>query len=307
MPTKKKRDVTVSPSQLLAMDCRLNWDLGYRQGFRKRGITPAERLYMTPQKERHPGLMLEGFSEWAEERRTKIANSGDQAKMDDVVMAGEFLCRIYDEYWIESGLDKLDVLATEHTVKIPLVDPATGKPVKAFLNARLDGVVRDPRSGHLLVLEHKTYSRLDKADMERSHQFAIQILLARALCQQEGWGEKVIGVLYNGAKKPRYEGGQHHLPVKKFELADYFHRTTLLRTERQLQVVAERAFYQWKLFYKTRDLPIFPQPASMRCAMCDFSDVCLEMQRGGDWRYLLEQDYYQRGNEKRPEPEIEIE
>jgi hypothetical protein len=109
------------------------------------------------------------------------------------------LLLMYQWRWHDSGIE---VLATEQSFRLPLVNPATGKPSVLFDFAGvIDGIVR-MEDGRLAVMEHKTLGEDHgpDSDLRRrlriDHQISFYVDAARML------GYAVDTVLYDVTRKP---------------------------------------------------------------------------------------------------------
>lgn len=275
-----------------AMGCRLAWHLGYREGWRPvRSATPLEfGLAVHKALEEYYGNQADPVKVFADvwDSREGVLDPSEFREHRDLGVA---MLRGYREHY--RGKDNFEVLATEHLLSRPLPTP-TGGTSKCILNARLDGLVRNLVDGHLYVLEHKTFSRLTPSWLELDHQMTSQVWLGRHLAETLGVEGKVIGVIWNGLRK--------QMPSPRVKAA-LFERHTVTRTENHQRVFLERAYWQYRDFYATHgaEVPIYPQPEQVRCAMCDFASVCRVYQSGGDWQFLLESGYTRRGQKTQDE------
>lgn len=278
----------VSPSQLDAMDCRLKWSLGYPKGFRPIkaaiplelgiGIHEALEYY-------HKGDQvgaIEFFASWAENRIDQLGIDATDRFIEAMTLGKQMITGYVEEY---ADRDDFEVLVTEQTLRhrLPIPDGGTSR---YTLTVRLDGLVREHETAKLYSLEHKTYARLDPKAMEMNQQFTAQIWLGRYMADKLGLEDHVHGVIYNGLRK-QAPGPRVKAPL--------FHREKLYRTESEIHTMLYRAYWACREFAQ-KDLAIYPQPSPIRCSMCDFRGVCLEMQRGGDWESLLEMDFTRRSN-----------
>lgn len=283
------REPTVSPSQLDAMSCRFAWYLGYKQGFKAKRSSIALELgsgihHALDHYYAGKGDPVDCFKEWADGRIKKISPKweDDRKAMEDAKELGTAMLTGYLETY--DGKDDFTVIATEKTLKRKLPVPGTGTLSKCNVVVRLDGLVRDHTTGKLFSLEHKTFSRLSLGQLELDHQFTAQVWVGQVLSQEMGLDEPVVGVIYNGLRK------QAPGPRVKLKL---FERHKLYRTERHIEVFLHRAYWQYREM-NSEKLPIYPQPNQIRCGQCDFKEVCTEYQRGGDWRFILNEQYSQR-------------
>lgn len=288
------RDITISPSQIQSMDCRLRWHWGYRKGYRSKGLTPALDLGtgIHAALEAHYGRNedpVEVFDEWATVRTSELDPSwtDDLVAMQEVRELGTAMLNAYvEEYGTSAEEEGFEVLATERTLKIPLHNPLTGEESPYFLVARLDGIVRDLTTGKIFSLEHKTYSRLDTKIFDIDPQFSAQVALARECLGELGLeNETVAGVIYNGLRK------QKKTPRVRSPL---FHRERIYRNDRQTDVFLHQAYHKATEFY-SGEIAIYPEPSTMKCAFCDFNDPCKAYVIGDDWKYLMQIGYVGRG------------
>ena len=283
------REITLSPSQMAAMDCRLNWFLSYHEGYRPvksstalelgTGIHDALEHYY------NGGEDPAGhFALWADRRMKEIGAVWDD-DVDSMLEAKELGIAMLEGYVKEyAGRDNFEVIATEKTLSRRIPIPGKGTLSKCKLVARLDGLVRDHTTGRLFSLEHKTFSRFNPSSIEIDHQFTAQVWLGQNLADELGLDEEVVGVIYNGLRKQK-PSTRTKLPL--------FERHKLFRTQNQIDVMLHRAYWQYREFYRP-DLPIYPQPNPMRCGWCSFQNVCTEYQRGGDYQFLLDEQFIKR-------------
>lgn len=278
---------TISPSQLDAMSCRYAWYLGYKRGYSaKRSSSALEfgtgihvALEAHYKKNRDP---VKTFTTWADRRirelNTDFPESAEQ--LLDMRALGQGMLEGYlKEY---DGRDDFEVLETEKYLTRPLPPPTDKDPdPNCSISVRLDGLVRDNRTGKLFSLEHKTFSQFSLAFMNRDHQLTAQVFVGQALINSMGIEGEMAGVIYNGLRK--------QLPGPKVKLR-LFERHQIYRNSRQIEVFLHRAYHQY-MESQRKDLAIYPQPNVVRCSQCDFSDVCLAYMLGEDWRFLLKELY----------------
>jgi len=284
----RKKFYGVSTSQLDAMGCRQKWFWGYPEGYRPKiaaiplelGTAIHEALEYHYKGDRTGAVSF--YLDWVTNRIEQLGYDVDD-KFYDAMNLGEVMLTGYFEEYADK--DNFEVIATESTLRHHLPTPNGGRSIYT-LTARLDGLVRDLETGKLYSLEHKTYRSLDKRAMEMNQQFTAQIWLGRYMADKLGLDELVYGVIYNGLRK------QAPGPRVKSPL---FHRETLYRTEQEINTLLHRAYWASREFAQ-KDLKIYPQPQPIQCAMCDFRDVCLEKQRGGDWQFLLDTNFTKRGD-----------
>jgi|APSaa5957512622_1039677.scaffolds.fasta_scaffold13968_4 hypothetical protein len=269
-----ERMATISPSQLRAMECRQQWAWAYRDGYKANrmgdalelgiGIHEALEVYYKGEEDDPAGY----FEKWFGIRGI------DSEKM---LKLGKAMLEGYVDHWY--GKDEFDVLGTEKTIFRPLPVPYTDQVAECSVVVRLDMLVRCHRTGKLFSLDHKTFSRFNSKDIENDQQFTAQIWVGETLTD----GEPIVGVIYNGLRK------QTPGPRVKLNL---FERRKTFRNQAQIDAFLLRAYFQYR---DAKTWEIFPQPGSIKCNMCDFQAPCSEKQRGGDYEYLLQENYTKRG------------
>ncbi len=280
---------SISPSQLDAMSCRFAWCLGYQKGYRPKrsaialefgtGIHFALEQYYG-KKHQNP---VKAFAEWADKRIHELADFPDDAMR--LAESKDLGVGMLEGYLEEYPKDGFEVLATEKFLKSPLPSPTDKDPeIDCLLSARLDGLVRDNQTGLLFSLEHKTFSQFSPGFMDRDHQMTAQVWLGRSLAQNLKIEGEVAGVIYNGLRK------QLPGPRVKNRL---FERHKIYRNERQIDVFLHRAYHQ-AVEFSAKGLAIYPQPNMIRCAQCDYEDVCRAYMLGEDWKFLLQELYDKR-------------
>jgi len=284
---------TISPSQMDAMSCRFAWHLAYPMGYKPRRVSSAlslgigvhEALDYYYSEKGHP---RERFKVWSDEKIKSINPQYDDdiQKMHDIQDLGTAMLNGY--YDLYDGKDDFDIIATEQTLSRPIPIPSTGARSHCKLVARLDGLVRDHETGKLWSLEHKTFRSFSLSQLELNQQFTAQIWLGQGLAKSMGIDEPVVGVIYNGLRK------QKPGPRVKLKL---FERHKLYRTQRHIDTMLHRAYWQYREMNK-KNLPIYPQPNPIRCSGCSYKEVCIEYQRGGDWQYLLKENFDRRKRDR---------
>ena len=292
------RPITISPSQLTSMGCRLRWFWDYKKGYRARqpninlwfgiGIHEALEAYYDPKRQEDP---VEAFLAWADkeiDQADPIWVDAAQEMLQHRELGRAMLKGYLEEY---DGKDDFDVIEVEKTIQARLLDPQTGDPSPYTLTARLDGLVRDHKTGRLFSLEHKTYrNTTSEKFLNIDHQMTAQVALGQHLAGTMGLDEEVVGVLYNGLRKAQ--------PGPRASKVPFFHREKFFRTERQIDVFLHRAFWQIHEFSQP-DFPIYPQPDAQRCGWCDFAEPCHAYQTGGDYQVILDETFRSRDERSR--------
>ena len=289
----------VSPSQLDAMSCRLAWHLGYRLGYRLRKVNPSLDLGTGV----HAALEVfyrdradpvKAFHAWCAERRTSISSQweDDARAMDEIEDLGASMLAAYIEHY--GPTPEFEVLATEATLTARVPIPDSDRLSRYTLTARLDGIIRDPETGRLFSLEHKTYKNFSDSHFDLNHQFTAQVWLGQQCLSDLGIeGEEIVGVYYNGLRKA---------VQTKRTTAPLFARAKIFRTRPQIDSFLRRVYYQCRDM-SSASVRIYPQPNPIRCGTCDFREPCMAYQTGGDMQFILDNLYTSRASREAEEEE----
>lgn len=118
--------------------------------------------------------------------------------------------------------DLFDAIALEQVISGEILNPETGRPAREYAyGGKVDGLVilkKDMegfKTGDLLLLEHKTTSKVDEVYFERL-QLDSQLLLYSLYLSRE-LGAPIAGTLFNVILKP-------NLRMKKNESEDEYHQ-----------------------------------------------------------------------------------
>lgn len=109
-------------------------------------------------------------------------------------------------------LDQYDVLEVESEFSFPLLNPETEAASRTFNEAgKIDGVLRDKRTGVIKVLEHKTTS--DSIDPESNYwpRLVMDTQITKYLLSLRSRGIDANSVVYDVVRKPAYKLG--NIPV----------------------------------------------------------------------------------------------
>jgi len=195
--------------------------------------------------------------------------------------------------------DNLQFVAVERQFELPLTNPDTGKPSRAFMLAgKIDAIVRLP-DGRLAVLEYKTAGEDIGPDSEYwlrlrcDGQISLYVIAARAL------GFDVATVLYDVTRKPTIRLRQNETPEQYGQrLLDdiatrpdfYYARREIPRLEDDLAEYGAEVWQQAQQLLEIRrraDRLGDPARAWFRnagrwtCGWCDFAQLCLNGVRVG--------------------------
>lgn len=290
------RPISISPSQISSMECRLQWFWGTKKGYREVAIKPSldlgsavhvwmENFYLP--NETYEELLEQDkpipdpFKEMQKyfNQRKKYLNlthGDDLAKWDELQGLAHDLMKGYVANYGDNPYSEWEVLESEKTLYYAIPHPITGESTNYRISARLDGIVRDKIFDTIHSLEHKTYSSFDRSHFPYDHQFTSQILVGKEL--------GVSSVIYNGVRKQR-PGPRVRVPI--------YQRETISRNESQLKAFLTRAYWLAEQFYGSlsREIPIYPEPSSRRCGMCDFREPCAVYMQGESPTLILNEKY----------------
>lgn len=302
MLTPERRDrYTISASALRAFDCRLKWFWSYCQGYQR--VVPKTSLALGR-------LVHEALDVWYAEQTDPVALFRERAEEElegidaqwadekeelaEAFELGEAMLAGYLEEYPDDHA-QWDILATEHRLEKRIPTPNGGLS-QCWLVARLDGLIRDER-GRVWVLEHKTYSRKPSGDyLAMDQQMTIQTWLGQDLAGTLGIDDEVVGVIWNGLRK--------QAPSKRVR-NPLFMREYLFRSQPQIEWALTRAYQVYREMRNPE--VIYPEPDMIRCTMCDFQQSCQELQRDGDWEFLMDTQYTSREEREAEEDELDDE
>lgn len=263
------RQITISPSQMISMECRLAWHWQYQSGYRSKepnsNLAFGTAIHAALEEHYNGWDPIPAFEgAWLDQMRFSTNDDEKDAKLK----LGRLMLEKYKETYGKVEDEPFTVIDTEEMISRPIPHPQTLEPSEYNLVCRLDGRVQDKTTGEIMSLEHKTYTSLNEKAMLRDMQYTAQIWLSGA-----------GSVLYNGLRKTKRPA---------------FHRATIRRSRREIDIMLHRAYYLAKEF-NTKDLEIFPQPSPMRCGMCEYQEPCLSYMTSGDHQSKLQSGYNKRG------------
>lgn len=290
-----ERQPTTSPSQLDALSCRLAWFWGYKRGYRalrgNKNLLFGDAIHQAL--EAYYGKTGDPLKVFRRFWRKQIREVNPEwieyiVELQKLEPLGKAMLEGYiEKYEGKEGFDIVEVdgkLITEHTLRKELVDPTTGEISPYALVSRLDGLVRDKKTGMLFTLEHKTYGRFTPEHLDYDHQVTSQVWLGQDLVTSLGIKEKVAGVIYNGLRK--------QMPTKR-TTTPLFNRRTLYRNDDQIRVFLHRAFHSAREA-NAKDFAIYPSPNQVKCGYCDFRIPCLAYQEGKGYGAILRAEFTSR-------------
>jgi hypothetical protein len=275
-----KNVIAIHPSTLISLDCRQQYY--WSRTYKTKSPAPAFTF----------GLAIhEALEQYYGEGRDLVEAFKETSKDLDFGFRtlGELMVRNYlKEY---QGKENFETIATEIELarKIPVPqDETPGQEMTFYVAARLDAIVKDKNLDQVLVLEHKTFDRFYPESLAMDMQFVFEKFVAEGFFKNTP--VKVRGVIYNGLRKK----GVGTKATRLFE------RHTIYINGYQVRVALYRAYWTLKQIHSGH-FPIFPQPSSLKCAMCQFKTPCGEYMRGGDYQFLLDHTFIKRDEKEQQE------
>jgi PD-(D/E)XK nuclease superfamily len=113
--------------------------------------------------------------------------------------------------WVESFypvLESHDILEVESEFSFPLLNPETEAPSRTFVEAgKIDGILRDKRTGVLKVLEHKTTSDSIEPESNYWGKLTMDTQISKYILSLRSRGIDANTVVYDVVRKPGYKLG----------------------------------------------------------------------------------------------------
>jgi hypothetical protein len=194
------------------------------------------------------------------------------------VNLGVSMMNNYQQKWGTPIFDTFDCLQPEVELTIPIPD------TQHFLKARLDGIIRERKTGDLYILEHKTYSNRPKEHkLEQDDQFLVYIWAAR----QMNLGD-VVGLAYDGM-------WSRAAPPRGSTFDDLFTRLLIKRTEYAIESVGERLTHEAVLMEYAASAEHLTMDNYNRrwegCHDCGFEQLCSLQSDGMEWESYMGTNY----------------
>jgi hypothetical protein len=278
----------------------IQYDLGFRP------IVEAEVL-------RFGTLMHRGLEAWWKAKQLgsdALAAALEAIRKDAAdpyeLVRAEVMMIAYDARW---GAEELDVLAVEVQFETALINPATGAASRNWrLAGKIDVVVRDRRTGQVLIVEHKTSAEDISPGSDYTKRLRLDGQISVYYAGARSLGHDVAGCIYDILGKPsqkplkatpvesrKYtkdgrlyanQRDQDETPeefrarlveVISASPDEYFQRAEVVRLEAELE---ESGFELWQLAQQIREaelaqrFPRNPDSCVRYGRTCPYFDVC---------------------------------
>lgn len=279
---------------------------------------------------------VEAFTRWYTSELDLVRAQTGGLYDDEEEMYSDMLdlgCGMLDHYvmWAKQVDTGLEVVATETEFETPLITPGGRASPKYAFAGRLDGIVRDVRTGELWVMEYKTTTSQGLANVERRlHNDEQGTAYIYALSRMFP-DEKVGGALFTYLKKklptaPRLIHGGTAISRAKnmdttFEMYvdaikehdfDYQDYVDILRHLKDkgntffARFVVKRhpgqlANFERDLHTAARDMSrvktikdAYPNPPWYGCMRCTVREICDLVNLGAGYEFLVDTEYRPR-------------
>ena len=106
----------------------------------------------------------------------------------------------YDARWID---DAVEALAIEVQFEAPMVNPETGRPSRTWrLGGKIDGIISDPLTGAVLIMEHKTATGDISPGSDYWRRLRMDTQVSTYYLGADALGYDVMGCMYDVIGKP---------------------------------------------------------------------------------------------------------
>lgn len=312
-------------------ECRRKWWL--RNHYKPQKINDNLFLgsgvhYALEQFYRNGEDLQKSFLNWFDEQMQELDVWEQQKDMlQDKKELGLGMLEHYSKFAAENDSDYFaEVIDTEIDFEIP-VKNLKGNKTRCTYAGTVDGLVKD-KYGFYWILEHKTASRIDTTHLPLDEQVVRYIW-----AMQEKLDIEIAGVIYNimlkkiptkpkelksgGLSKAKnikttfetyyndllnYYGSLKNIPIYDYQdiLEDlrkrdneFFKRVKVEKTQHEIEDIAKRTYLEYKEM-SNPNLKMFPTPSRDCNWKCDFREVCISMNQGHDYDYLLEKEFDKR-------------
>lgn len=307
--------IVTTSSRSLMKKCPQAWWWKYVDGYQEKGEDPdalwfgigvhialAEWYQLGKRRGPHPA---DTFGKWVDGEiryiRAAMAERDaewyDEPKYEDAAELGIAMLEGYVDKW--GNDDRWHIIAIERPFKVRVT--SAGRPIARFWST-WDGVFRDELDGEIYLLENKTAGQIDTAYLELDDQAGSYYSVASNILTADGTlkpGQRIAGIQYNFLRKsmpddrPTDALGQSlnkDGSVSKRQPVPAFVRPEpVLRSpgEVKSQMVALQKETEIAIGMLSGDIPVTKTPTKMCPRSCEFFDMCILHNRGGDaWKTL---------------------
>ena len=269
--------------------------------------------------------LVDAFLEWYNEKLNELEIWESQMDMlEEKKQLGIGMLQHYKKFAKNNDPDYFEkVVDTEIDFEIP-VKNLKGNKTQCRYAGTVDGLVID-QYGLYWILEHKTASRIDTTHLPLDEQIVRYIWAL-----QKKFDIKIAGIIYNillkkipteprelksgGLSKAKnikttynvyynslldYYGSEKAIPMEEYEgiLKDlegrnneFFKRKKVEKTQKEIDDIAKRTYLEYKDM-SNPNLRMYPSPDRKCNWKCDFREVCIAMNQGHDYQYMLDKEF----------------
>ncbi len=324
--------------------CRRSWDLGSRnrQGWQQIKVNTKlflgtlvheclDKFYSSGKtidmQVEFKKLFKESLVKIKNELKVDISQEDIQAFNEQEILGLEMLKNYV--IWSEK-IDKeqiAEIVSTEKKIEVKLF-----KDLDHILVCRIDGIVKD-KDGKYWILEHKTAKSVD-TNLALNEQPVLYCYLAEKIL-----GVKIEGILYNTLLKSYPEAPNvlkngtlsksksqnttwelYQQKIKELKLNEedylemkselktldsYFDRQRIFKTQHEIKDIVQR--YREICLDMAENPRIYPTPSRDCNWFCGFKEICVMMNDGLDYKFVLENLFKQEKNSEIVDEKVENE
>lgn len=274
--------------------------------------------------------LISSFNDWADQEvmRMKEEQNGLWQEQQDMLKEqrelGIGILEHYKKFAKKEDPKYFEkVIETEVSFEVPIYNNK-GNRTHGVYRGTYDGIVQDS-DGFYWLLEHKTASRISTDHLPLDEQVVSYMWAA-----QQEYGIELEGVIYNillkkiptkprelksgglskaknikttynvyvNALKEHYNGSEN-VPWEEYESIldhlkdkdnEFFWRKKLTKTQEEINDIGRRIYQEYKDMTDP-NLSIYPRPSRDCIWKCDFREVCIAMNQGADYQYMLDTMY----------------
>lgn len=229
----------------------------------------------------------------------------DEPKYEDAAELGIAMLEGYVDKWGRD--DQWEIIAIERPFKVRIT--SGGQTIARFWST-WDGVFRDRSDGEIYLLENKTASQIDTAYLEIDDQAGSYFSVASSILRADGTlkpGQVISGIQYNFLRKSMPDDrpvnalgeslNKDGSVSKKQPAAAFVRPDPVLRSpgEVRSQMLQLQDETRIAVGMMNGEIPVTKTPTKMCPRTCDFFDMCILHNRGGEaWKTLARSTFVKK-------------
>lgn len=210
----------------------------------------------------------------AQELVNELPADFDAKKLMDTIEMGRQMLR----YFLEEikPNDDFEMVATEVSFRVKLINPATGHASHTTFVGRADGIIE--RNGTLYLREYKT-----AADLRTDH-LILDDQVADYLWALRQTGVNVQGVCYDIFRKVN--------PYSTRSQPPYHYREYIYRSDAEIEERGKELYAEAQLIRAATHMGLYDRNPTRDCGWdCGFRSMCIAEKGGGDGDFLMGTTY----------------